>query len=142
MAKIAPVKILILVVSSNKSDFARELLNNLGACAVWSFLGHGTGKSGIMDILGLNNPEQAVFISVVPTKNSTQILGALCKDLDLYKDRMGMALTIPLGAISRDTLNAFLDVQKQNEMELKVFEEQQRKEQAELEQKERVEDVK
>lgn len=128
MAKDAPIKVLILVVNSNKADFARELLNNLGACGLWSFLGRGVGHGGLMDVLGLNNTEKTVFFGVVPAKVSTQILTTLCKDLDLYKNNTGMALTIPLGAISRDTLNIFLEVKKQNEQELKELTKEQKQE--------------
>ena len=102
-------------------------------------MGRGISRGGLLDILGLDSPEKTVFISVVPSKNSTEILAALCKDLELYKRKMGMAFTIPVSAISRDTLNTFLDIKKQNENELKQEEEIQK--QKELEQKQNQEQL-
>lgn len=134
MAKTAPIKILFLAVNSNKADFAREILNNTGACSCWSFLGRGISRGGILDILGLDSPEKTVFISVVPSKNSTEILAALCKDLELYKQKMGIAFTVPISAISRDALNEFLDIKKQNETELKEQQAEQKQKELELKQ--------
>lgn len=118
MSKIAPLKILFLVTDSKKTDYAREILLNMGVANMWTFLCRGVSSSGLMDILGLDNPEKTVFIAAVSSKKATQTLGALCRNLELYKPKQGIAFTVPLGAISRETLNFFLGENDELEMEL------------------------
>lgn len=129
--KKSPLKVVVIIVRREKVDYASEILNNMGAGGICSLLGLGIDSKGIFSSLGLEDAKCAVVLSVVKTEKSHEILEALCRNLELYKPNSGMAFSISISAISRNTLNGFLDVEKKFSQELK----EQKNEQKEGEEK-------
>jgi len=107
--KKAPVKVVVSIVRRDKVDYAIEILNDLGAVTIWTVLGYGVDRNGLMRLLGLRESECVVIFSIVQEEKVHRTLEALCRNLEFYKPNRGLAFTISINAISRNTLNGFMD---------------------------------
>lgn len=113
--KKAPVKVLVAIVRRDKIDTAVDIMNTMGASAAWSMMGHGVGRTDIMNLLGLHSSECGVVLGIIAEEKAHKTLGALCRNLEFYKHNRGFALTLNLSAITRNTLSAFKQWGKQAE---------------------------
>jgi len=117
MNKQSPVKFLVCFVRKQKEAKANEVLNNMGASVCLTTPARGIGHSELLSVMGLDLNESSVIISIVKTEDAHKILAKLCRTVELYKEDLGVAFTIPINAISRDALNGLLEMAKQT-MEL------------------------
>ena len=62
--------------------------------------GHGTASSKIMDILGLDEPEKDIVLSLVPGALSADIFRALESELHFARPGAGIAFSLALSGIS------------------------------------------
>ena len=113
MNKQSPVKFLVCFVRKQKEAKANEVLNNMGASVCFTTPARGIGPSELLSVMGLDLNESSVIISVVKTEDAHKILAKLCRIVELYKEDLGVAFTIPINAISRDALNGLLEMAKQ-----------------------------
>lgn len=77
--------------------------------------GKGTAPSEIMDILGLGSPDKAIILGVVKKGEVTRIFEKLEEKLKIKTKSVGVSFSIPLAAISKNTvdfLNTRLDENK------------------------------
>jgi len=107
--KKAPVKVVISIVRRDRLDYAVEILNDLGAITIWTVLGFGVDRHGLMSLLGLRESECAVVFSIVKEDKVRRTLEALCRNLEFYKPNRGLAFSISINAISRNALNGMMD---------------------------------
>ena len=71
-----------------------------------SFLGQGTAKKEILEVLGIDGGEKAVIISFVKESKVYDLLADLKEEL---KDRgKGIAFTVPIDSIIGKTVYSFL----------------------------------
>ncbi|MBR1925733.1 MAG: hypothetical protein IJ837_02635 [Clostridia bacterium] len=113
MNKQSPVKIIAVFVRKQKEQIANEVLNNMGASICLTIPARGIGHSELLSVMGLDLNESSVIVSAVKTEDAHKTLAKLCRTCELYKDDIGVAFSIPITAISRDTLNGLLEMAKQ-----------------------------
>ncbi|MBO5103149.1 MAG: hypothetical protein J6C13_03580 [Clostridia bacterium] len=114
MAKMkkSPYKLLVCFVENKKVDYALQILKNGHETLGLSSFVEGTSRLGVMDnIMGLARNQRVMLTCFVRSKNATRTLQAL--DLLLCPDgkSFGIAFTIDLSSISRESLNYFISKQ-------------------------------
>lgn len=110
--KKAPIKLLWCAILRSQVDDACAILNKMGGCVVLNMLGYRTKTKIVADLFGLGDYECSVLVAIIPSNRSVQILEELNKKFE-WDTNLGSAITTPIGAISRNTLMGFYDIQKQ-----------------------------
>lgn len=104
----APFKVLIAIVRREKTDFANKLLQQLGVCSLVTTFGLGVDRSGVLELLGLKNAECTVIFGLVDSTKTSFVLGVLEKELNFQNPDNGMAFTISLSAIAKNSLGVLV----------------------------------
>ena len=110
-----PIKIVICIIKKEQTQEASNILNELGASAVYAFPAKGVGHSGILNVMGLENLEVNVLVCPVRESLSTNIILELTSRLKLKEDNHGLAFSVKLGAISKNALYGLLNMGKETE---------------------------
>ena len=108
--KKSPIKVLCARVPRTEAGEASELLYRMGASVCLSMLGLHTKDFTASNILGFNQEECTILLSLVPTEHAHEILTKFCD----YFDQMSVHCVVfvtNINAISRDTLNQNKDLQ-------------------------------
>lgn len=100
----APFKALVAIVRREKTDFANKLLQKLGVCSLVTTFGLGVDRSGVLELLGLKNAECTVILGLADSTKTAFVLGVLEKELNFQNPDNGMALSIDLSAIAKNSL--------------------------------------
>ena len=108
----APVKLLWCAVLQNQLDEACAILDKMGGCTLLSMLGYRTKTKILADLFGLGDYDCSVLVAMVPANQSIKILEEFSKTFE-WDTKPGVGVTTPIGAISRNTLTGFYDMQKQ-----------------------------
>lgn len=104
----APLKVLCAVVPRTKAGEANTLLSELGTCVNYTMLGQKINYKKIANIMGINNFECVMIISVVPTEFAHKALVEFNNKMHLLEIG-GVAFLIPLSAISKNALIGCFD---------------------------------
>ncbi|MBQ7603303.1 MAG: hypothetical protein IJU58_04135 [Clostridia bacterium] len=110
--KKAPIKLLWCVVLRAQVEEACQVLDKMGGCTALSMMGYRLKTHRLADLFGVGDYECAVILSMVPSNQSTKILDTLCKKFE-WETKLGIGITTPINAISRNALTGFYDMQKQ-----------------------------
>jgi hypothetical protein len=98
---IAPERLMLLVTVVNKgkgtffSDFLQTFDANLQVC----FVGDGTARSDLIELLGLKDSRRSVIFSVVRASRLDAIQAALEDRFVSVNGGTGIAFTIPLSSV-------------------------------------------
>ena len=99
------------------SDTVSELYQMLEVPRLYSSLAHGTAKSTILDLLGLEQCEKVVHQTVVTHNKLHELIAALERRLQIDMPGQGIALAVPLASISnKKTLDFFSGGHAEDEM--------------------------
>ena len=112
----APLKILFCIIKKEKTKEATEILNQMGACAIYAFPARGFGHSGFLKVMGLEDLEVDLLVCPVRSSVSTDIIIELTNKLELKEDNHGLVFSIKLGAISKNALYGLLNMGKETEL--------------------------
>ena len=140
-----PIKIVFCIVKKEKTKEATDILNEMGACAIYAFPARGVGHSGFLKVMGLEDLEVNLLVCPVKESAATELIMELTQRLELKKDNHGLVFSIKLGAISKNALYGLLNMGKETEMimgqtkkETEESEVQETEKQSEVEVKENV----
>lgn len=97
-------EILVVVVNRGQGDNVREFLKNRGINILSSSFGEGTANTYLQNLLGLSVEKEIVF-AVINMENKNEFLDDMEKEILLPKKNMGIAFTIPLKSITKNSLN-------------------------------------
>lgn len=97
-------EILVVIVNRGQGDEIRSFLKKWGVNILSSSFGEGTANSTLQSILGLSIEKEVVF-SFINIENKDELLDELEKNILLLKKNMGIAFTIPLKSITKNSLN-------------------------------------
>ena len=105
----APFKLLVCFAEKSKADLVLHLLKNAHELLGITSLVEGTSKLGSMDIMGLARHERTMITTLVRSEYASRTVQAL--DLLLCPDdtSFGLAFTVSINSVSRETLNFFLN---------------------------------
>lgn len=91
---------LITIVDRGRGDKVAEVYQRHHVAVQLVTHGRGTATSKIMDVLGLDEPEKDIVLSLVPGALSREILRALEEELHFTRPGAGIAFSILLSGIS------------------------------------------
>ena len=91
---------LITIVDRRRGDKVAEVYQRHHVAVQLVTHGRGTATSKIMDVLGLDEPEKDIVLSLVPGALSRDIFRALEEELHFTRPGAGIAFSILLSGIS------------------------------------------
>lgn len=106
--KKSPLYVVVCIVDQTKTNHAAEIMTNLGVYFHITMLAENKEVAGIMDMLGMSQSGKGVILGICPTEKMHDVIRNLCRNLELYRERHGIAFSIPVTAISREDLNTIL----------------------------------
>ena len=98
---LAPERLVLLVtvVNKGKGTFFADLLRTFDVNLQMSFVGSGTARSDLIELLGLKDDRRSVLFSVVRAERVDAILAALEDRFRSVNGGTGIAFTIPLSSV-------------------------------------------
>ena len=105
-------KLLVTVVDHRKEDFFMDYIQAHGANLQMTMRGEGTAKSETLRMLGLEESEKTVLLSVVREDMVRPLCDGLSEKFKTVKNGQGIAFTIPLSSVVGASVYRFLSDQK------------------------------
>lgn len=98
---LAPERLVLLVtvVNKGKGTFFADFLKTFDVNLQMSFVGSGTARSDLIELLGLKDNRRSVIFSVVRAERVDAILAALEERFQSVNSGMGIAFTMPLSSV-------------------------------------------
>ena len=93
------LKLLITVVPRSKTEFYTDFISGFEVNFQTSVLGQGTARSNTLHLLGLDDVEKGVILSVVREDKCAEIFRALDSKFQTLRGGKGIAFTIPLASV-------------------------------------------
>lgn len=93
--------LLVIIVDRGKGSHLLNFAKAKGAKDTSAFLGYGTVRSKILQLMQLDDSEKEVILIIIPTLREEEILQALNDKFHLEKPGRGIAFTIPLAGLFR-----------------------------------------
>ncbi len=95
-------KMYLLVAISTRRDREEflSLFSRLGVSRTYSLPCRGTVLAGTRDLLGLEDTEKAVHFAPMPFNEACEVMDALTHEVGIDLPQKGIALLIPLNAVS------------------------------------------
>ena len=105
----APVKLklLITVVNREKVEFYTDLLQSFEVNMQMSFAARGTASSDVLQLMGLEDSEKSVIVSIIREDKANEALRALEQRFATIKRGKGIAYTVPLSGMIGVSLYQF-----------------------------------
>lgn len=102
------LKVLVLIVNKNKSDFYIDLLQSMDSNLQLTSLAHGTLTSSHSGLFDLETMDKTVTFAVVQATKAHDILQKLNEKFESIKDGKGVAVTIPMDSVIGLSIYEFL----------------------------------
>ena len=102
------LKLLVTIVNRNKTEFYTDFLNGFEINFQTVALGQGTAKSETLHLLGLEDADKGVILSVIREDKSEEILRNLDEKFHTIRNGKGIAFTIPLTSVIGVAIYRFL----------------------------------
>jgi len=98
---LAPERLVLLVtvVNKGKGTFFADFLRTFDVNLQISFVGTGTARSDLIELLGLKDNRRSVVFSVVRAERVDAILAALKERFQSVNGGTGIAFTMPLSSV-------------------------------------------
>lgn len=109
----APIKILFAITKKEKSQQASEILNSMGASAIYVLPAKGVGHNDFLKIMGLEDLDCDMIISAVREDVCSDIILTLKEKLEFEKSNQGLAFSVKISAISKNALYGLLNMNKE-----------------------------
>ena len=109
---IRKLKLLITIVPRRKTEFYIDFLGGFEVNLQTVLLGQGTAKSDTLHMLGLEDSDKGVLLSVIREDRAEEILHALDDKFHTVRKGKGIAFTVPLSGVIGVTLYRFLSNNK------------------------------
>lgn len=108
------LKILITVVNRNKADFYMDLIQSFESNMQCSVLAKGTAKRETLNLLGLEETDKTVILSLIKEEKVKDALACISEKFDTIKNGKGIAFTVPLSSTIGVLIYRFLSNNKSN----------------------------
>lgn len=107
------LKVLFTIINRKKTDYYIDLLESYEVNMQNVVFAHGTAPSDIAHILGLEDNEKSVILSVIKEGREQEIIDVLNEKFKTIKDGKGIAFTISLTSVIGVLIYKFLSNQKE-----------------------------
>lgn len=105
---IRKLKLLVTIVPRRKTEFYIDFLGGFEVNMQSVLLGQGTARSDTLHMLGLEDSDKGVILSVIREDKAEEILRGLDEKFHSIKKGKGIAFTTPLSGVIGVTLYRFL----------------------------------
>ena len=102
------LKLLFTVVNREKADFYADMIQNYDVNMQLILAANGTADTKIKGLLGLNNSEKSVIISVVKGDKCKSVLSELDQKFKTVKGGKGIAYIVPMSSMIGVAIYQFL----------------------------------
>lgn len=102
------LKLLFTVVNRDKADFYADILQNYEINMQVILAANGTADTRIKSLLGLNNSEKSVIISIIRDDKCKKALSALDQKFKTVKGGKGIAYIVPMSSMIGVAIYKFL----------------------------------
>ena len=100
------LQLLTIIVKRGTGDEVNSYLKSIGIKAKMTSYGSGTADSSLQSLLGLYNKEKELIFAVIPVENSEVLLDELEGRFLNKEDYEGIAFTIPLKSIVKNSVQS------------------------------------
>ena len=107
------LKLLFTVVNRNKTELFMDLLTAYEVNFQTAVLAQGTARSEMLYMLGLEESDKSVIISVLREDKVTEALHMLEEKFTTIKDGKGIAFTVPMSSVIGVAIYRFLSNHRQ-----------------------------
>ena len=107
---IAPkkLKLLVLVVNTNKADFYMDFLQSFEVNMMLQMHAQGTAGSEMLHYLGLEESEKRVLFGIIREDVANEAMAALEEKFSTLRGGKGIAYTVPLSSVAGVAIYQFL----------------------------------
>lgn len=112
--EIEPLRLLVIIVNRYQGDFYINKLKEHGVAAAFLCNGSGTATRDIYDMLGVGEIKKDVIFSLVRQDKVKEIFDFVQDKFNVSNNAKGVAITIPIDAISGVLLYRFFTDTKEN----------------------------
>lgn len=102
------LKLLITVVSRNKSEFYMDFLSGFDINLQTAVAGQGTATSDTMYLLGLADSDKSVIFSVLREDRAEEVMQSLEEKFHTVRGGKGIAFTVPMTGVIGVAIYRFL----------------------------------
>ena len=102
------LKLLFTVVNREKADFYADMIQNYDVNMQLILAANGTADTKIKGLLGFNNSEKSVIISVVRDDKCKSVLSELDQKFKTVKGGKGIAYIVPMSSMIGVAIYQFL----------------------------------
>lgn len=89
------LKLVITVVNREKTEYYIDLIQSCGANMQLTAPAHGTAKTEVLDVLGLNDDGKTVIFSVISADRAPVLIETLGKRFGSIKNGKGITFSVP-----------------------------------------------
>ena len=102
------LKLLITVVSRNKTEFYMDYLSGFDINLQTAVAGQGTATSDTMYLLGLADSDKSVIFSVLREDRAEEVMQSLDEKFHTVRGGKGIAFTVPMTGVIGVAIYRFL----------------------------------
>lgn len=102
------LKILVTVVKRSKTEFFMDLLTSFDVNLQTAVLAQGTATNDTMHMLGLEDSDKCVILSIIREDKAEEALHALEDKFHTIKGGKGIAFTMPVSSVIGVAIYRFL----------------------------------
>ena len=106
------LKLCVTVVNRSKTEFYTDFLSGFEVNFQTSVLAKGTARSETLHLLGLEDSDKSVILSVIREDKAEEILHALDEKFKRVRNGKGIAFTVPLSSVIGVAIYRFLSNHK------------------------------
>ena len=107
------LKLLITVVNRSKAELFMDLLTAYEVNFQTSVLANGTARSEMLYMLGLEDSEKSVILSVIREEKAADAMQMLEDKFQTIKKGKGIAFTVPMSSVIGVAIYRFLSNHRQ-----------------------------
>lgn len=93
------ISVIMMIVNREREDDYRRILNQTGACAVFSTPGQGTAGASVLEILGLERTEKTVLTAMTTRQTAKRLMERMNSALGINMPGGGIAFSMPVGSV-------------------------------------------
>lgn len=102
------LQLLVAIVNKGKGESTADLLQSFEVNMQLSIRAEGTASTEMLEILGMDNNQKSVVISVIREEKVPEAMAALERKFARVKDGKGIAFTLPMSSVIGVMLFGFL----------------------------------
>ena len=102
------LKLLVTVINRNKVEFFQDLVQSFDVNLQVSTVASGTAGSELLHLMGLEESEKRVILSLVREDRAPAALKALEEKFSTIRNGKGIAFTVPLSGVIGVSIYSFL----------------------------------